>query len=85
MQVEAVVGLDAVRVVAKVLLVGVEQEVLHHVRHLHFLKHRKEDAFCHTANPAATVQGAVCAGLTRTLWVKKRDESLITVAKLYFI
>ncbi len=81
MQVVAVVGLNTVGVVAKVLLVCVEQEVLHHVRHLHFLKHRKEDAFAHTADPGATVQGTVCTGLTRTLVVEKRDKSIITVAK----
>lgn len=72
LQVVAVVGLDAVGVIAKVFLVSVEQEVLHHVRHLHFLKHRKEDAFGHAADPAATVQGAVCAGLTGTLRAGKK-------------
>lgn len=78
MQVVAVVGLDAVRVVAEVLLVCMEQEVLHHVRHLHFLKHRKEDALGHAADPGATVQGTVCTGLTRTLWV---DKLFIIISK----
>lgn len=67
LQVVAVVGLDAVGVVAQVLLVCVEQEVLHHVRQLHFLKDGKEDAFADTADPGATVQSTVCAGFTRTL------------------
>lgn len=72
LQVEAVVGLDAVGVVAKVLFVCVEEEVLHHVRQLHLLKHRKEDAFGHAADPAATVQGTVRAGFTGTLWMQKK-------------
>lgn len=67
LQVVAVVGLDAVRVVAQVFLVCVEQEVLHHVCHLHFLKHGQEDAFAHTADPTATVQSAMRASLTGTL------------------
>lgn len=50
MQVVAVVGLNAVGIIAKVLLVSMEQEVLHHVHQLHFLKHREEDAFAHTAD-----------------------------------
>lgn len=78
MQVVAVVGLDAVGVIAQVLLVCVEQEVLHHVRHLHFLKHREEDAFRHTADPAAAVQSAVCAGLTGTLRVKRKGNRTIS-------
>lgn len=84
LQVVAVVGLNAVGVVAKVLLVCVEQEVLHHVRHLHLLEHRKEDAFGHTADPAATVQGAVCSSLTRTLW-GKQGGGLFTVEKFNLV
>lgn len=77
MQVVAVVGLNAVSAFAEVLLVRVEQEVLHHVRHLYLLKDRKEDAFGHTADPGATVQGELCTGLARTLCVeKKKDEAL---------
>lgn len=72
LQVVTVVGFDAVCVVAEVLLVCMEQEVLHHVRHLHFLKHGKEDALGHAADPGATVQGAVCPGLPRTLRVNNR-------------
>jgi len=71
LQVVTIVGLDAVSVVAQILLVRMEQEVLHHVRHLHFLKHGKKDAFGHAPNPTSTIQGTVCTGLTGTLLAKK--------------
>lgn len=70
LQVVTIVGLNAVSIITQVLLVCMEQEVLHHVCHLQFLKHRKEDAFGHSPNPRATIQSAVCACLTRALLLK---------------
>lgn len=67
LQVVAVVGLDAIGVVSQVLLVGVEQEVLHHVGHLHLLKDGQQDGLGDPADPAAAVQGAVGAGLPGAL------------------
>lgn len=59
LQVVTVVGLDAVGVIAQVLLMCMQQEVLHHVCHLYFLKHRKEHTFGDTADTGTTVQGTV--------------------------
>lgn len=67
LQVVAVVGLDAVGVVTQVVLVGVQQEMLHHVGHLHLLKDGQQDALGDPADPGAAVQGATGAGLPRAL------------------
>lgn len=55
LQVVAVVCLDAVGVVTQVLLVGVQQEVLHHVGHLHLLKDGQQDTLGDPANPTAAI------------------------------
>lgn len=79
MQAIAVVGLDAVRVVTEVVLMCVQQELLHHVHQFQFLKHRKEDTLGYAANPRATVQGTVSTGLPWTLWVNQSFQNYVKI------
>lgn len=74
MQIVAVVGLNTVSIVTQVLLMCMEQEVLHHVCHLQFLKHRKEHTFGYPPDPTATIQSTLGARITRPLLLRKKKK-----------
>lgn len=67
LQVVQVVGLHAVGVVPQVTLMGMENELLRHVQHLHGFKYRKQNPFGHPANPTATIKGPLGVSLPRSL------------------